>query len=95
MAAFQNAVSPMDSATVVHNVRVPTDLVTSLRDQSVAMGDAMMTSLVELACKLSCNVTTTSGYVLYGKVYQNYMIDLAVRYHLVCSPGCTTFPGFQ
>jgi len=63
----------------VHTVRVPSALVTSLRGQSVVMGDAMMTSLLELACKLTCNVTTTDAYVLYGKVYQNYMIDLAVR----------------
>jgi len=78
MDTLQNA-SLQDSASVVHNVRMPTDLVTSLRDQSVSMGDAMMTSLLELACKLSCNVITTGGYVLYGKVYQNYVIDLRVR----------------
>jgi len=41
--------------------------------------DAVMTSLVELACKLTCNAVTTCGYILYGKVYENYMIDLAVR----------------
>jgi len=52
---------------------------TSLGVQSVALGNAMMTSLLELACKLCCNVITTGGYILHGKVYQNYMIDLGVR----------------
>lgn len=67
-----------DSMSVIHNVRLPSALVTSLRCQSVAIGDAMMTSLLELACKLTCNVITTCGYILYGKVYENYMIDVAV-----------------
>ena len=39
----------------------------------------MMTSLLELACKLTCNVVTTCAYVQFGKVYENFMIDLAVR----------------
>ena len=67
------------SISVTHSVRVPGALVTSLRAQSAVFGDVMMTSLLELACKLCCNVITTCGYVLYGKVYQNYMIDLSVR----------------
>ena len=71
--------TPDVSATVVHNVSIPRDLVTSLRQQSVARGDGLMTSLLELACKLTCNVITTGGYILLGKVYQNYMIDLGVR----------------
>jgi len=78
MDVFQSS-SLQDAASVVHKVRVPRDLVTSLGAQSVAVGDAVMTSLVELACKLCCNVITTGGYILYGKVYQNFMIDLAVR----------------
>ena len=76
--AFQSA-SLRDAMSVIHNVRLPSALVTSLRCQSVAIGDAMMTSLLELACKLTCNAITTCGYILYGKVYENYMIDLAVR----------------
>ena len=78
MYVFQSTIR-RDAMSVVHNVRVPSALVTSLRGQSVVMGDVMMTSLLELACKLCCNVITTCGYVLYGKVYQNYMIDLGVR----------------
>ena len=78
MYSFQST-NRSDTISVVHDVRVPSALVTSLRRQSVVMGDVMMTSLLELACKLCCNVITTCGYVLYGKVYQNYMIDLGVR----------------
>ena len=67
------------AVSLVHSVRVPSSLVTPLGGRSVAMGDAVMTSLLELSCKLTCNVVTTCGYVLYGKVYRNYMIDLGVR----------------
>lgn len=67
-----------DQLSVLHTVQVSGGLVTSLGAHSVAIGDALMTSHLELACKLSCNVITTCGYILYGKVYQNFMIDLAV-----------------
>jgi len=67
------------AVSIVHSVQLPSALVTSLSGQSAAAGDAMMTSLVELACKLTCNVVTTCAHIVYGKVYENLMIDLAVR----------------
>jgi len=69
----------LGAVSVVHAVRPPTALVTSLRGRSDVIGDAMMTSLLELACKLACNVITTCAYLKYGKVCANFMIDLAVR----------------
>jgi N-acetylmuramic acid 6-phosphate (MurNAc-6-P) etherase len=43
-----------------------------------SLGDVLVTSLLELACKLTCNVLTTGAYVKCGKVYENCMIDLRV-----------------
>ena len=35
--------------------------------------------LVEVSCKWLCNVLSTAAHVLLGKIYNNYMVDVAVR----------------
>jgi len=73
-----------EAVSVVHAVRLPSArVVTSLGD------DVMMTSQLELACKLTCNVLSTCAYVQCGKVYGNFMIDLAVRSDNAHPPSAT------